>query len=150
MASFYAQEKVTGNVVITVRGAPLSHEGVILTAEGSASLQLSAKSVGLFEAFYSTIKPTQLFLHTTELQSAGKLPDGRHNLSFEFEVSPVESEKLLESYHGVYINIQVDANLISGALPACPMPGRSRCGMSPGLLVSPRLLDSCSGHSEWV
>ena len=34
------------------------------------SLQLSAKSVGLFEAFYSSIRPVQLLDHAAELQGA--------------------------------------------------------------------------------
>ena len=113
------QEKVAGNVVITVnKGTPLSHEGVHITAEGSASLQLSAKSVGLFEAFYSSIKPTQLFHHTKELKPSGKIPDGRHSLPFEFEIKQTGNEKLLESYHGVYINIQyvITAEIKKGML----------------------------------
>uniref|UniRef100_A0A7S3EX03 Vacuolar protein sorting-associated protein 26C n=1 Tax=Haptolina ericina TaxID=156174 RepID=A0A7S3EX03_9EUKA len=112
-------EKVAGNVVITVnKGTPLSHEGVHITAEGSASLQLSAKSVGLFEAFYSSIKPTQLFHHTKELKPSGKIPDGRHSLPFEFEIKQTGNEKLLESYHGVYINIQyvITAEIKKGML----------------------------------
>ena len=39
------------------------------------SLQLSAKSVGLFEAFYSSIRPVQLLDFATELQGASKLPE---------------------------------------------------------------------------
>ena len=34
------------------------------------SLQLSAKSVGLFEAFYSSIRPVQLLDYAAELQGA--------------------------------------------------------------------------------
>jgi hypothetical protein len=77
-------ERVGGVVQVHGRGAPLAHEGISLVAEGAASLQLSAKSVGLFEAFYSTIKPVQLLSYTRELQPAGRLPDG--GVDFEFEV----------------------------------------------------------------
>ena len=41
--------------------------------DGSVSLQLSAKSVGLFEAFYSNLKPIQLVHYEVEVQKSGKL-----------------------------------------------------------------------------
>ena len=37
-----------------------THAGISVTMEGSVSMQLSAKSVGLFEAFYSSVKPIPL------------------------------------------------------------------------------------------
>ena len=36
----------------------VSHQGVVLNLEGAVNLQLSAKSVGMFEAFYNSIKVT--------------------------------------------------------------------------------------------
>lgn len=97
---------MVGTAVVHVPGSPLSHDGVVLNVEGSASLQLSARSVGLFEAFYSSIKPHKLFVFHLVLASPGKLSEGSHELDFEFEVKASEGEKLLESYHGVYINVQ--------------------------------------------
>ena len=99
-------QTLKGVVNVHGRGAPLPHEGISLVAEGQASLQLSAKSVGLFEAFYSSIKPVQLLMHSAELQPPGKLPDGGVDFDFEIELKPALGEKLLESYHGVFINIQ--------------------------------------------
>lgn len=34
----------------------LQHQGITLTVDGAVTLQLSAKSVGLFEAFYNSLK----------------------------------------------------------------------------------------------
>lgn len=34
----------------------VQHQGISLTMEGSVNLQLSAKSVGVFEAFYNSVK----------------------------------------------------------------------------------------------
>ena len=34
----------------------VQHQGIYLAMEGAVSLQLSAKSVGLFEAFYNSLK----------------------------------------------------------------------------------------------
>ena len=49
------QEAVSGVVVIQSTGQ-LPHQGITLTMEGAVNLQLSAKSVGLFEAFYNSLK----------------------------------------------------------------------------------------------
>ena len=96
---------VRGTAIINGRGHSLTHEGVVLQVEGSVSLQLSAKSVGLFEAFYSSIKPVAVFALTQELQKGGKLPDGVHELPFEFPLEQ-QAEKLFETYHGVFVNVQ--------------------------------------------
>ena len=103
---YYPGQTLKGVATVHGRGAALAHEGISLFAEGAASLQLSAKSVGLFEAFYSSIKPVQLLAHSQELQPPGKLPDGGIDFEFEIELRPAPGEKLLESYHGVFINIQ--------------------------------------------
>ena len=96
-----------GVATVNTRGTgSLQHEGISLVAEGAASLQLSAKSVGLFEAFYSSIKPVQLLVYQQDLQPSGKLPDGRHEFEFEFSLQPQPGEKLHESYHGVFVNLQ--------------------------------------------
>ena len=68
------QDTIKGAVVINGRGHSLTHEGISLHAEGQVSLQLSAKSVGLFEAFYSSIRPVQLLDFASELQGPSKLP----------------------------------------------------------------------------
>lgn len=46
---------MAGVVVVQSKGE-LAHQGVTLTMEGSVNLQLSAKSVGVFEAFYNSLK----------------------------------------------------------------------------------------------
>ena len=37
-----------------------NYNGIKLNVEGQVTLQLSARSVGLFEAFYSSLKPVQV------------------------------------------------------------------------------------------
>ena len=61
------QSKVTGKVVVNSR-RPVEHTGVSLTVEGQVTMQLSAKSVGLFEAFYSPAKPIQMLSKTIDLK----------------------------------------------------------------------------------
>lgn len=50
-----SQEVVAGVVVIQSK-SDIQHQGVTLTMDGTVNLQLSAKSVGLFEAFYNSLK----------------------------------------------------------------------------------------------
>jgi len=59
---WYLQELVTGVVVIQSRGE-LGHNGLTLTVDGNVNLQLSAKSVGMFEAFYNSLKVYPSFIN---------------------------------------------------------------------------------------
>ena len=52
---FNLQDIVSGVVILQSKG-DLTHNGVTLTMDGAVGLQLSAKSVGLFEAFYNSLK----------------------------------------------------------------------------------------------
>ena len=103
---YHPGETLKGVATVRGGGSTLQHEGIGLTAEGSAALQLSAKSVGLFEAFYSSIKPVQLLHYERELQPSGKLPADATDFPFEIELKPVAGERLHESYHGVFVNLQ--------------------------------------------
>nr|BAH13092.1 unnamed protein product [Homo sapiens] len=53
---YHAGEVLSGVVVISSKDS-VQHQGVSLTMEGTVNLQLSAKSVGVFEAFYNSVKP---------------------------------------------------------------------------------------------
>lgn len=54
--TFKEGDLIAGVIVITSKGE-LTHNGINLTMEGTVNLQLSARSVGLFEAFYNSLKP---------------------------------------------------------------------------------------------
>ncbi len=102
---FREGEVVKGVVVVTTKN-DLSHNGLTLTMEGSVNLQLSAKSVGVFEAFYNSLKPIQLVQYSIELAKPGKIPSGTTEIPFEMPLRPKGSNKKLhETYHGVFINI---------------------------------------------
>lgn len=49
------QEALAGVVVLVTKEA-LQHHGIFLSMEGVVNLQLSSKSVGVFEAFYNSVK----------------------------------------------------------------------------------------------
>lgn len=81
--------------------------------EGSVTLQLSARSIGLFEAFYSSLKPVQLMSNEFEVCPSGKFAAGVTEIPFEFVLRPSPGEELFDTYHGVYVNVQymITANM---------------------------------------
>lgn len=74
-------EMVSGHVLILSKGA-MSHNGITLVMEGLVTLQLSAKSVGMFEAFYNSLKPVLLVHLSAEV-------------SFDFAISGSRTAKAL-------------------------------------------------------
>ncbi|XP_021261121.1 Down syndrome critical region protein 3 isoform X3 [Numida meleagris] len=98
-------EILSGVVVITSKDT-VQHQGISLTMEGSVNLQLSAKSVGVFEAFYNSVKPIQIINSTIEMVKPGKLPSGKTEIPFEFPLHVKGNKVLYETYHGVFVNIQ--------------------------------------------
>jgi len=108
--SFIPGETVEGVVEINVT-APTSHSGIKLVVDGTVNLQLSPRSVGVFEAFYSSIKPVQLIGYEFEVAKPGKLRSGKTEFPFQFKLKPKKGCQLHETYHGVYINVQYLINV---------------------------------------
>ncbi|XP_072901097.1 vacuolar protein sorting-associated protein 26C isoform X2 [Hemitrygon akajei] len=54
----YHEGETLSGVIILSSKEPIQHQGITLTMDGTVSLQLSAKSVGVFEAFYNSVKYT--------------------------------------------------------------------------------------------
>ena len=103
---FKEGDLVKGVVIVSTK-SDLSHNGLTLTMEGSVNLQLSAKSVGVFEAFYNSLKPIQLVQYSIDLAKPGKIPHGTTEIPFEMPLRAKggTAKKLYETYHGVFINI---------------------------------------------
>lgn len=95
---------ISGAVVVQSKGS-MSHNGVSLHLEGEVDLKLSAKSVGVFEAFYNSLKPIKLIDYKIDVAKPGKLPDGLSELPFEFKLEPLPDQQLYETYHGVFVTI---------------------------------------------
>ncbi|XP_037687524.1 vacuolar protein sorting-associated protein 26C isoform X2 [Choloepus didactylus] len=102
---YHAGEMLSGVVVISSKDS-VQHQGVSLTMEGTVNLQLSAKSVGVFEAFYNSVKPIQIITSTIEMVKPGKFPSGKTEIPFEFPLHVKGNKVLYETYHGVFVNIQ--------------------------------------------
>ncbi|KAL4229541.1 Down syndrome critical region protein 3 [Mactra antiquata] len=101
----YRDGDVVAGVVVVQSKGELQHQGVTLTMEGSVNLQLSAKSVGVFEAFYNSLKPIQLLFYPLEVAKPGKFPNGKTEIPFEVPLKPKPNKTLYETYHGVFVNI---------------------------------------------
>ncbi|KNC47436.1 down syndrome critical region protein 3 [Thecamonas trahens ATCC 50062] len=108
----YRPGDMVEGVVVVESGSPVSHQGINLTCTGMVTMQLSAKSVGLFESFYNSLKPQTLLNVEIEVAKAGKLPKGRTELPFAFELTPAEGAQLYETYHGVFINISYSCECV--------------------------------------
>lgn len=73
LLQFLLQDHITGLVVIHGKN-DVAHNGITLFIEGAVNMQLSAKSVGLFEAFYNSVKPITLINGNFEIAKPGKIP----------------------------------------------------------------------------
>lgn len=101
---YYEGENITGIIQI-VANSDFKHDGITLTMEGAVNLQLSSKNVGIFEAFYNSVKPIQLVNCVVEVTPPGKIPAGATNIPFELPLRPKQNRTLYETYHGVFVNI---------------------------------------------
>lgn len=97
-------DKVTGNLIVQTKGG-FAHSGISIHMSGAVTLQLSAKSVGLFEAFYNSLKPITMVDYLATIEKSGNIKDGNTEIPFEFELKPLEGQDLYETYHGVYVNV---------------------------------------------
>lgn len=104
-ATFDVNDKIKGVIILHCQGSQ-SHSGVSMQIEGSVALQLSPKSVGIFEAFYNNIKPLQLVNANVPIVDAGKCADGATKFPFEFDIASIKRPgvTLCETYHGVFVN----------------------------------------------
>ncbi|CAG5131257.1 unnamed protein product [Candidula unifasciata] len=102
----YREGELLAGVVVVQSKGELQHQGISLLTEGMVNMQLSAKSVGVFEAFYNSLKPIQLLSYTLEVAKPGKLPPGKTEIPFEVPLKPKPGKTLYETYHGVFVNIQ--------------------------------------------
>eukprot|EP01084_Bolivina_argentea_P316300 548234_1 len=103
---YFPGDKVSGVVIVRSNNNKISHNGIKLQVNGIVNLQLSARAVGLFEAFYNSIKPMELINYDFMICSPGKIPKGVTELPFEFYLKPKKNMRVYETYHGVYINVQ--------------------------------------------
>jgi len=74
-------DTVKGSLVVDSK-SDISHSGLFLSLDGLVNMQLSSKSVGIFEAFYNSVKPIQMVSISLEVQKAGKFTSGNKTTSY--------------------------------------------------------------------
>lgn len=79
-----------------------------MKVEGSARLQISVKSAGLFESFYNAVPPLDLVYFHIPIAGPGKVSFGITKIPFEFELLGVDGQALFETYHGVYVSVKYE------------------------------------------
>ncbi|KAJ3440833.1 vacuolar protein sorting-associated protein 26c [Anaeramoeba flamelloides] len=104
-------ETVYGVCVVNIP-KPISHNGIRLSVEGSVALRSSAKNVGVFDSLYNTIEPLKILSINYPLLKPGKFPQGKTEIPFEFPFQPLVESKLIETYHGVYVNIAYTMTIV--------------------------------------
>ncbi|KAK6173161.1 hypothetical protein SNE40_016669 [Patella caerulea] len=107
----YREGDVVAGIIIVESKGVLQHQGLTLSMDGNVNLQLSAKSVGMFEAFYNSLKPIPLINYSLEVVKPGKLPNGKTEIPFEVPLKPIVGKTLYETYHGVFVNVQYNVKV---------------------------------------
>lgn len=102
--TYRAGEMVSGVVVFNASSSSQKVEKFILKASGVVKPTLDPRTVGLFEALYSSIKPIQILDSQIELAPPGFLLPKEVSIPFEFPVEALPAQRLSESYKGVYIS----------------------------------------------
>lgn len=54
-------------LILLQTNSDIKHDGIFLTMEGAVNLQLSSKTVGIFEAFYNSVKVSQVHLYVSAI-----------------------------------------------------------------------------------
>lgn len=61
----------------------------------------------MLRPFCVLLQPIQLISNNIEVAKAGKIPGGKTEIPFEFPLQTKGNKVLYETYHGVFVNIQV-------------------------------------------
>ena len=74
--TFREGDVVEGSVAIETSHRSMQFQSIEIKVYGATKLQLSARTVGLFEAFYSSIEPMELMNLSIPLAQAGQVQQG--------------------------------------------------------------------------
>lgn len=71
------------------------------------------------------LQPIQLISSNIEVAKAGKIPGGKTEIPFEFPLHTKGNKVLYETYHGVFVNIQVSVKNMVYVRVFCCFQGSS-------------------------
>ena len=104
-------ESITGSIIVNTP-SELYHSGISLVCEGTVNLQLSARSVGLFEAFYSSLKPITLVNINLNVVPNGNIQAGGKEFPFDFKLKSYDGNHWGMSCPTQKINIKINKRLV--------------------------------------
>ncbi len=98
--------------VVTWAGSgPTGVTSLQLRACGVVKPTLDPRTVGIFEALYSSIKPIEILSTSIDMVAAGKTLPREVEMPFEFPVEALAGRTLTETYHGVYVTVRYHAEV---------------------------------------
>lgn len=110
LAFFSLTFQVSG-VVVVQSDTAFKHNGIKMVVDGTVNLQLSARNMGVFDSFYSNMKPLQLVHYEIVVSPSSKVTEGVTEIPFEFFMKPLSGSQIYDTYHGVYENIRYMVNI---------------------------------------
>lgn len=97
-------ERVEGTVVINAYKG-WAHQGVKMTIEGSVLTSTVNTGIGIIDNLASSTRPFSIMREEISVCPPGNMPNGVTEIPFQFAVTGSSGQSLLESYHGVFINV---------------------------------------------
>lgn len=97
-------ERVEGTVVVNAFKG-WSHQGVKMSIEGNVLTNSVNTGIGIIDNLASSTRPMTILKDEINISSPGNFPNGVTEIPFQFALTGSSGQPLLESYHGVFINI---------------------------------------------
>jgi hypothetical protein len=97
-------EKVEGTVVVNAYKG-WGHQGVKMTIDGSVLTNSVNTGIGIIDNLASSTRPFTILKEEINISPPGNFPNGVTEIPFQFALTGSAGQPLLESYHGVFINI---------------------------------------------
>lgn len=97
-------ERVEGVVVINAFKG-WSHQGVKMSIDGAVLTNSSNTGIGIIDSLASGSRPIVIMKDEITISTPGNFPNGSTEIPFQFALTGSGGQPLLESYHGVFINI---------------------------------------------
>ena len=97
-------ERVEGTVIVNAYKG-WSHQGIKMNMDGSVLTNTVNTGIGIIDNLASSSRPVSILKEEIILSPPGSVPHGATEIPFQFALTGSAGQPLIESYHGVYINI---------------------------------------------
>ncbi|CAM9092610.1 unnamed protein product [Ectocarpus fasciculatus] len=101
---YHPNDKVEGTVVVNAFKG-WSHQGIKMNIDGNVLTNSVNTGIGIIDNLASTARPHPIMREEILIAPPGTLPHGVSEIPFQFALTGSAGQSLLESYHGVFINV---------------------------------------------